>query len=83
MSNNESTQTNVDVSPITDRIIKWDDPLIKSPNSNIVIVSKKEWNDIMETLAILSDPETLSAIEEARNTPTSELEKMNWRDLLQ
>jgi len=37
---------------------------------------------LIETLYLLSDPDTLSAVREARATPTSELETIDWRNVL-
>jgi len=39
------------------------------------------WNEIIETLYVLSDPDTLPAVREARTTPTSELETIDWRNI--
>jgi PHD/YefM family antitoxin component YafN of YafNO toxin-antitoxin module len=43
--------------------------------------NEEEWNEIIETLYILSDPDTLPAVIEARATSTSELETMDWRNI--
>ena len=55
---------------------------ITSKNGNAVLISEEEWNEIMETLYVLSDPDTLPAIIEADATPTSELESINWRNIV-
>jgi len=55
---------------------------ITSKSGNAVLVSEEEWNGIMETLYVLSDPDTLPAIMEADATPTSELESIDWRNML-
>jgi prevent-host-death family protein len=59
---------------MTDRALGGERILITSKNGNTVLVSEDDWNSIMETVYLLSDPETLPAVKEARETPTSELE---------
>ena len=55
--------------------------MIRSKKGNSILLSEEEWNGIIETLYVLSDPDTLPAIMEADATPTSELETMDWRSI--
>jgi prevent-host-death family protein len=52
---------------------------ITTKKGNAVLISEEEWNGLIETLYVLSDPDTLLAVIEARATPTSELETIDWR----
>ncbi|MCL2295799.1 MAG: type II toxin-antitoxin system Phd/YefM family antitoxin [Methanomassiliicoccaceae archaeon] len=50
---------------------------ITSKNGNAVLISEEELNSILETLYLLSDPETLPAMKEVLETPPSEREVWN------
>ena len=47
---------------------------ITSKNGNAVLISEEELNSILETLYLLSDPETIPAMKEVLETPPSERE---------
>ncbi|MCL1810983.1 MAG: type II toxin-antitoxin system Phd/YefM family antitoxin [Methanomassiliicoccaceae archaeon] len=47
---------------------------ITSKTGNAVLISEEELNSILETLYLLSDPETLPAMKEVLETPPSERE---------
>jgi len=47
---------------------------ITSKNGNAVLISEEELNSMLETLYLLSDPETLPAMREVLETPPSERE---------
>jgi PHD/YefM family antitoxin component YafN of YafNO toxin-antitoxin module len=55
-----------------DRALSGEKILIVSENGNSVLLSEEEWNGTVETVYLLSDPETLPALKEARKTALSE-----------
>jgi len=52
---------------------------ITSEDGNAVLMSESEWNDIQETLYLLSIPGMLESILEARNEDISEM--VRWDDI--
>ena len=51
---------------------KGEEPkLIQSRNGDCVLVSKKEWDSIQETIFLMSNPKTRKDIEEGIATPLS------------
>jgi len=75
------TQARNDLFNVMDSVLEGNRTLITSKKGNAIIISEEEWKELIETLYILSDPETLPAVMEARATPTSELETMDWRNI--
>jgi prevent-host-death family protein len=75
------TQARNDLFRVMDSVLEGRMATITSKKGNAVLVSEEEWNEIIETLYVLSDPDTLPAVIEARKTPTSELEAMDWRSI--
>lgn len=76
------TQARNDLFSVMDDVLDNGRITISSKKGNAVLISEEEWEDIMETLYILSDPDILSAAREARETPTKELEAADWRNIL-
>jgi len=56
--------------------------MITTEKGNAILLSKEDWNDLIGTLYVLSDPDILSAVREARATPTSESETIDWKNIL-
>jgi PHD/YefM family antitoxin component YafN of YafNO toxin-antitoxin module len=75
------TQARNDLFGIMDSVLEGRRTTITSKKGNAILLSEEDWNDLIETLYILSDPDTLSAVREARATPTSELETIDWRNI--
>ena len=75
------TQARNDLFKVMDSVIDGRRTTITSKKGNAVLLSEEEWNEIIETLYILSDPETLPAVIEARATPISERERVDWRNI--
>jgi len=76
------TQFRKDLFGIMESVLSGRIMTVTSKNGNAVLISEEEWNGIMETLYVLSDPDTLPAIMDADATPTSELESIDWRNML-
>jgi prevent-host-death family protein len=74
------TQARNDLFSVMDSVLEGRRATITSKKGNAVLLSEEEWNELMETLYVLSDPDTLQAVREARATPTSELETIDWRN---
>ena len=47
---------------------------ITSKNCNAVLIRKEEYNSLMETLHLLSDPDMAADLYRTRSTPLSEME---------
>jgi PHD/YefM family antitoxin component YafN of YafNO toxin-antitoxin module len=75
------TQARNDLFRVMDSVLEGRMATITSKKGNAILLSEEEWNEIIETLYVLSDPDTLNAVIEARATPTSELETMDWRNI--
>jgi len=75
------TQARNDLFSVMGSVLEGRMTTITSKKGNVVLLSEEKWNEIMETLYILMDPDTLSAVREARATPTSELETIDWRNI--
>ena len=76
------TQARNDIFGVMQSVLGGRMVTITSKNGNAVLISEEEWNEIVETLYVLSDPDTLPAIIEADATPTSELESIDWRNII-
>jgi len=76
------TQARNDMFKVMDSVLEGRRTTITSKKGNAILLSEEEWNGIMETLYVLSDPDTLAAIIEADATPTSELESIDWRSII-
>jgi PHD/YefM family antitoxin component YafN of YafNO toxin-antitoxin module len=75
------TQARNDLFRVIDSVLEGRMATITTKKGNAILLSEEDWNEIIETLYILSDPDTLPAVIEARATPTSELETMDWRNI--
>ncbi|MDR0334941.1 MAG: type II toxin-antitoxin system Phd/YefM family antitoxin [Methanomassiliicoccaceae archaeon] len=76
------TQARNDIFGVMQSVLDGRMLTITSKNGNAILVSEEEWNEIIETLYVLSDPDTLPAIIEADATPTSKLESIDWRNII-
>lgn len=54
--------------------------IITSKTNNAVLISEEEYDSLMETLYVLSDPDMASDLDEARNAPLSDMEVWTCRD---
>jgi PHD/YefM family antitoxin component YafN of YafNO toxin-antitoxin module len=74
------TQARKELFGVMDFVLRGGRATTTSEKGNAVLLGEEEWNGLVETLYVLSDPDTLPAVREARATPTSELETMDWRN---
>jgi len=75
------TQARNDLFRVMDSVLEGRMTAITSKKGNAVLLSEAEWNGIVETMYVLSDPDTLPAVGDARATPASELETIDWRSI--
>ena len=76
------TQARKDIFGVMQSVLDGRMLTITSKNGNAILISEEEWKEIMETLYVLSDPDTLPAIIEADATPASELGSIDWRNII-
>jgi len=82
MNTVNATQARKDLFGMIESVLDGKMLTITTKKGNAVLISEEEWNEIIETLYVLSDPDTLAAIIEADATPTSELESIDWRNIV-
>ena len=58
---------------ILDEVENGERFIIESKGKETLIISKEEYDSLVETLYLLSDPDMSRDIDDARNTPTSEM----------
>ncbi|MCL2785949.1 MAG: type II toxin-antitoxin system Phd/YefM family antitoxin [Methanomassiliicoccaceae archaeon] len=75
------TQARNDLYSIVERVLDSESVTITSKAGNVVMLSEKDWEGIKETLYLMSDPEFMKDVREARDTPVSEREVWNCRTL--
>ena len=51
---------------------------VVTKDGSAVVISKEDYNALMETLYVLSIPGISSRVEEARNTPIEECDEFAW-----
>ncbi|MCL2712701.1 MAG: type II toxin-antitoxin system Phd/YefM family antitoxin [Methanomassiliicoccaceae archaeon] len=73
------TQARNDLYSILEKVLGHETVTITSKGGNAVLISEEDWEGIKETLYLMSDPEFLNDVREARNTPRSEYEVWNCR----
>lgn len=71
------TQARKDLYKIIESVLDNETAIITSKRGNVVMLSESDWEGIKETLYLMSDPDFLSDVREARNTPLSEREVWN------
>ena len=62
---------------ILDEIDNGEKYIIESKGKEALLISKDEYDSLVETLYLLSDPDMSKDIEDARKTPASEM--VTWR----
>ena len=73
------TQARNDLYSIVEKVLGHEAVTITSKNGNVIMLSEEDWEGIKETLYLMSDPDFLNDVREARNTPVSEREVWNCR----
>ena len=76
------TQACNELSDMVDRIQNGERIAITSKNRNAVLMSEGEYDSLMETLHLLSDPDMAADLGRTRRTPLSEMEVWDCPDTL-
>ena len=74
------TQARNDLFNMVSRVQDGEHITITSKNTNAVLLSEDEYNSLIETLYLLSDPNMASDLYRTRNTPLSEMEVWSCQD---
>lgn len=74
------TQARNDLFNIVNRVQDGEKVIITSKNCNAVLMSEEEYNSLMETLYLLSDPDMAADLEHSRKAPLSEMEVWKCQD---
>ena len=72
-------QARNDLSEMIDRVQDGERITITSRNCNAVLISEEDYNSLVETLRILSDPDMAADLDRTRGTPLSEMEVWTQR----
>lgn len=80
MTNTNISQFRADIFNQVNRVLDANDVInISTKKGDVVMLSASEYNDIMETLHLLSIPGMKEKLEEGLNTPDEECEPFDWR----
>ena len=74
------TQARNDLFNMVNQVQDGEKITITSKRCNAVLMSEEEYNSLMETLYLLSDPTMAADLERARRTPISEMEVWHCPD---
>lgn len=74
------TQACNELPDMVDRVQDGERITITSKNSNAVLMSEAEYDSLMETLHLLSDPDMAADLYRIRRTPLSEMEVWDCPD---
>lgn len=74
------TQARNDLPDMVDRVQDGERITITSKNCNAVLMSEEEYDSLMETLHLLSDPDMAADLYRTRGTPLSEMEVWDCPD---
>ena len=74
------TQACNELPDMVDRVQDGGRITITSKNCNAVLIRKEEYNSLMETLHLLSDPDMAADLDRTRRTPLSEMEVWDCLD---
>lgn len=60
-------------------VIKTSEPLVISdPAGDVVLVSKADWENVQETIYLMSSPKMTKKIKEGLDTPLEDCEEVDW-----
>lgn len=68
------TQARDDLFNIMNRVQDGEKVIITSRDCNAVLMSEKEYNSLLETIYLLSDPDMAADLEHSSKAPLSEME---------
>lgn len=73
MLNTNATNFRKNIFGLLEQTIKYNEPInISTKNGNAVIISEEDYNGLMETLYLCSNPNTSKRIVDGLKTPISE-----------
>ena len=74
------TQARNDLFNMVNSVQNGEKITITSKNCNAVLMSEEEYDSLMETLYLLSDPDMAADLDRTRRTPISEMEVWKCQD---
>ena len=82
MYNTNATNFRKNLFNILEQTVKYNEPInVATKDGNAIIISEDDYNDIMETLLVNSNPSLKTKIVEGINTPLSECvseDEVHW-----
>ena len=72
-------QARNDLSEMVDRVQDGERITITSDNCNAVLMSEGDYNSLVETINLLSDPDMAADLDRTRRTPLTEMEVWTQR----
>ena len=79
MTNTNSTNLRKNLFSYLESVIDYNDVInVNTKKGNVIIISEAEYNGLLETLYLLSDPNVKEKIETAKNATDEDYEVFEW-----
>ena len=73
-----------DLFAYVNQAIEFGEPInVSAKNGNVVVLSQEEYNGLMETMYLLSNPTNREKLIESINTPSDEYFEIDWKKELE
>ena len=79
MTNTNATNLRKNLFSYLDSTIEYNDIInVNTKKGNVIIISEAEYNGLLETLYLLSDPTMREKLETAKNATNEDYEVLEW-----
>jgi prevent-host-death family protein len=84
MTSTTITKARSDLFNLIEKVVNLNDVLkISTKNGNAVVMSEEDYNSLMETLYLSSQPGMVESIKQGMETPIEECREFDWRKELE